>query len=252
MGEGFARGKELLEVEDVAGYLGVGSVTVWRWCRDGTLPCLKIARTWRIRREALEDFLRRSELPATLAGQLRSFLEIPDNILAIAQSHELMHRLNAAFFRVGVARDGMLVRYHANDQTTTLDDLRADLERNGLETRRLEDEGRLRFVTEPAHGRRPDELRQLLGEETSVERSVWVNFDWAEQIDPEAALRQQEALMEFIEGGYRLVVKTSVLERVIDEWPGAMLRRAQALHSGTIWITKAGLALTRVRPLPRA
>ena len=64
--------KDLLSAEDVAGYLGVGQVTVYRWCREGRLPCLKIGKSWRIRRTALEDFLRHGERSATLVGQLRS------------------------------------------------------------------------------------------------------------------------------------------------------------------------------------
>jgi excisionase family DNA binding protein len=34
--------KELLTVEDVAKYMGVGRVTVHRWCREGRLPCSKV------------------------------------------------------------------------------------------------------------------------------------------------------------------------------------------------------------------
>ena len=47
-----------------------------------------------------------------------------------------------------------------------------------------------------------------------------------------------------------LVVKTAVLEEVVDQWPGKMLRRAQVLHSGTIWLSESGLALNRVTPPP--
>jgi excisionase family DNA binding protein len=89
--------KDLLSAEDVAGYLGVGQVTVYRWCREGRLPCLKIGKSWRIRRTALEDFLRHGERSATLVGQLRSFLEVPDNVIGIAQNLDLLHRLDAAF-----------------------------------------------------------------------------------------------------------------------------------------------------------
>jgi excisionase family DNA binding protein len=32
--------EDLLGTEEVAGYLGVGQVTVYRWCREGSLPCL--------------------------------------------------------------------------------------------------------------------------------------------------------------------------------------------------------------------
>ena len=75
--------RELLSVEEVAGYLGVGTVTVYRWCREGRLPCLKVGRSWRIRRGALDDFLSRGERPATLVGQLRGFLAVPDAVIAV-------------------------------------------------------------------------------------------------------------------------------------------------------------------------
>jgi hypothetical protein len=41
-----------------------------------------------------------------------------------------------------------------------------------------------------------------------------------------------------------------VLEAVVDEWPGKMLRRAQVLHSGTIWLSESNLTLSRVTPPP--
>jgi excisionase family DNA binding protein len=96
--------EELLGVEEVAEYLGVGQVTVYRWCREGSLPCLKIGRCWRVRRDALAEFVRKSERSETLTGRLRAFLEVPDNVMAIAQNRELMHKMDAAFFRVGEAR----------------------------------------------------------------------------------------------------------------------------------------------------
>lgn len=97
---------DLLSAEDVAGLVGVKESTVWRWCREGNLPCLKVGKHWRVRREALEDFLKRSERPTTLVEQLRSFLEVPDNVLVIAQNVDLMHRLDAAFFQVGDMQGG--------------------------------------------------------------------------------------------------------------------------------------------------
>ena len=50
--------KELVDSEEVAEYLGVEQTTVQRWCRSGQLRCVKIGRDWRIRRDALEDFLK--------------------------------------------------------------------------------------------------------------------------------------------------------------------------------------------------
>jgi hypothetical protein len=89
----------------------------------------------------------------------------------------------------------------------------------------------------------------VIRDKTDGGRSVWVSFNWAEQIDLDAALQQQEALQGVTEEG-QLVVKTAVLEEVVDHWPGKMLRRAQVLHSGTIWLSELGLALSRVTPPP--
>jgi len=250
MYQGLPQGKDLLDAEDVAAYLGVGPVTVWRWCRDGSLPCLKIGREWRIRREALEGFLKRSERPESLVRRLRSFLEVPDNVLAIAQDREMMHRLDAAFFRVGEAQGGRLIKYVGGESWDSLEEARADLKHHGLAVGRLEEEERFRFTSEPdPQGGRTEGLRRLLSEEAAGGRSVWVSFNWAEQIGLEAALKQQQALREVAEEG-ELVLKTAVLEEVVDEWPGKMLRRAQVLHSGIIWLSESGLALSRVTPPP--
>ena len=250
MDEGFARGKDLLNVADVAEYLRVEQTTVQRWCREGSLPCMKIGKEWRIRRQALGRFLERSERSESLAGRLRSFLEVPDNLLVIAQDRQMMHRLDAAFFRVGEAQGGRLIKYACGEPWDSLDDVRTDLEPHGLEVGRLEEEGRFRFTTEPDPQRgRTEELRRLLSEEADGGRSVWVSFNWAEQIDLDAALKHQEALQEVVEEG-QLVLKTAVLQEVVDEWPGRMLGRAQVLHSGTIWLSEFGLSLSRVTPPP--
>ena len=250
MNEEFARGKHLLDVAEVAEYLGVEQTTVQRWCREGSMPAMKIGKSWRIRREALVRFLERSERSETLVGRLRSFLEVPDNALAIAQDRETMHRLDAAFFRVGEAQGGRLIKYAGGEPWDSLNDVRTDLEPHGLEVGRLEEEGRFRFTSEPDPQRgRTEELKRLLSEEADGGHPVWASFNWADHIDLDAALKQQEALQEVVEEG-ELVVKTAVLEEVVDERPGKMLRRAQVLHSGTIWLSEAGLALSRVSPPP--
>jgi excisionase family DNA binding protein len=85
-GKGTSRETELLAAADVASMIGVKETTVYRWCKEGKLACLKVGKHWRVRREALENFLRESERPRTLVGQLDSFLRVPDNVLAIAQT----------------------------------------------------------------------------------------------------------------------------------------------------------------------
>jgi excisionase family DNA binding protein len=237
--------KELLSAEDVAGLMGVKETTVWRWCREGNLPCLKVGKHWRVRREALEEFLRRSERPTSLVEQLSSFLQVPDNVLAIAQDLALLHRLDAAFFQVGEARGGLLVKFYGGEVTSE-DELRADFERNGLEVGRLEREGRLllRPEEDPAAGR-VDELRRLLDEEDGQGRTVWASFDWVIPVELETALEGQQRLTELVDARH-LVVKTAAIE----EWPASALRRVQSSHSGIILASESGLSMSRATPMP--
>lgn len=247
--------RALLSAAEVAGYLGVNQGTVYRWCREGRLPCVKVGKYWRLRRKALEGFLaeqeHREERPATLDGRLDSFVEMPDNVLGIAQTTELMHRLDAAFFRVGQARGALLVKFHGGESGSE-EELRKGLEQAGLEVDRLHREGRLRFLAEAdagSPGRRPEALGRLAGEQKQSGRPVWAAFDWEQRLAPGAALDQQQALTRLVENR-RIVVKTSVLEEVTDGWSPALWRRAQTLHPATIWLSEAGLALNRVTPLP--
>jgi excisionase family DNA binding protein len=248
--EGTARKTELLAATDVAAQIGVKETTVYRWCKQGRLPCLKVGKHWRVRREALEDFLKSSEQRGTLVGRLDSFLRVPDIVLAIAQSVDLLHRLDAAFFRVGEARDGLLVKYYAGEEHSE-EELLADFERNGLEARRLKREGRLLMKPEqePLGGERGDQLGRLIEEETGQGRPIWASFNWVRPVDLETALEQQKRLTEFVDAR-RLVVKTAALEDAIDQWPGSVLMKAQSTHSAIILASEDGLSLSRATPMP--
>ena len=54
-------GEALLSVEEVAEHFGVTTTTVYRWCKEGRIPCLKIGKHWRVRHEELVDLLKESE-----------------------------------------------------------------------------------------------------------------------------------------------------------------------------------------------
>jgi excisionase family DNA binding protein len=249
-GKSAARESELLAAADVAGMIGVKETTVYRWCKEGKLPCLKIGKHWRIRREALEDFLRQSERPRTLAGQLDSFLRVPDSVLAIAQNIDILHRLDAAFFRVGEARDGLLVKFYAGEEHSE-EELLSDFEENGLEARRLKREGRLlmRAEEEPLGGTRADQLGLLIEEEGGEGSTVWASFNWVRPIELETALEQQKRLSELVDAS-QLVVKTAAIEEAIDEWMPSELRRVQSAHSAIILASEEGLSLSRATPMP--
>ncbi len=234
-------------VAEVAGYLGVGTVTVYRWCREGRLPCLKVGKSWLIRGEALEDFLSRGERPATLVGLLRGFLGVPDCVIAVAETPDLLHQLDAAFMKVGEARGAMLVKFHGGEAESA-EELRAALERNGLDATRLEEEGLLLMVAEDPAEERTQGLRRVLEEEVADGRTVWASFNWTKELDVGRAIAQQEALTE-LSDARQLVIKTAVLERVTYDWNAEERRRAQVSHSGTISLSEAGLSLARVTPL---
>ena len=170
-------------------------------------------------------------------------------MIGIAQTTELLHGLDAAFFLVAEARGGLLVKFHGGEPDSSIESLRAGLAAHGLEVGRLESEGRLRFIAERyPFSERVGTLRRLLAEESESGRTIWATFDWTVHVDLETAVRQQEELGALVDAR-RLVVKTAVLERVADEWPSAMLRSAQASHSGMIWLSECGLALSRMVPV---
>jgi excisionase family DNA binding protein len=241
---------ELLGAEDVAQMVGVKETTIYRWCKEGKLPCLKVGKHWRIRREALEDFLKRSEHPRTLVGQLDSFLREPDNVLAIVQNIDILHRLDAAFFRVGEARGGLLVKFYAGEDYSE-GELLLDFEGNGLEASCLKREGRLlmRAEEEPLGGSRGEQLGVLIDEEGGEGRSVWASFNWVRPVELETALEQQRRLTELV-GASQLVVKTAAVEEAIEEWTAPQLRRVQSMHSAIIVASEDGLSMSRATPMP--
>jgi excisionase family DNA binding protein len=246
-----ARETQLLAVADVAEMIGVKESTVYRWCSEGKLPCLKIGNRWRIRREVLEDFLQQSGRPRTLVGQLDSFLRVPDSVLGIAQNIDILHRLDAAFFRVGEARGGLLVKFYAGEEHSE-EELLLDFEENGLEAGSLKRQGRLlmRSEEEPASGSRWRQLTQLIEEKGSYEgRTVWASFDWVQPLELETALEQQRQLSELVDAR-QLVVKTAAIEEAIEEWKASQLRRVQSMHTAMILASEEQLLLSHATPMP--
>jgi len=49
--------EELLTPEEVAEYLKVPVETIWRWCRNGVIPALKIGKYWRIPENKFSDYI---------------------------------------------------------------------------------------------------------------------------------------------------------------------------------------------------
>jgi len=170
-------------------------------------------------------------------------------VLAIAQNLDILHRLDAAFFQVGDAHGGLLVKFYGGEMHSE-DELRDELEKNGLGVGRLERDGRFLMRPEdPLRGGREEVLGRLLEEEASKGRTVWASFNWALEVDLETALGQQQRLTELVDAR-QLVVKTAALAEAIDEWSARELRRAQSLHAATILASESGLSMSRATPMP--
>ena len=249
-GKNTARETELLAAADVAGMIGVKETTVYRWCSEGKLPCLKIGYHWRIRRGVLEDFLKERERRGTLVGQLDSFLRVPDSVLGIAQNIDILHRLDAAFFRVGEERSGLLIKYYDGEEHSE-EELLSNFEQNGLEAGRLMRQGRLLMRAEgkPSSGSRCRQLNQFIEEKGAYGRTVWASFDWVKPVELETALEQQRQLSELVDAR-QLVVKTAAIEEAINEWRASHLRRVQSMHSAMILASEEQLLLSHATPMP--
>ncbi len=240
--------RELLTADAVAREIGLRPTTIYQWCREGRLPAIKLGKEWRIRRTALDAFLEQGERRPTLVGQLRTFLNVPDHVLGIAEDTTLLHRLDAAYFQVGEARGALLVKF-TDGETASTDALRDELERYGLAARRLEAEGQMRFIPEADPlGDRAGALRTFV-EATDHDGLIWASFNWTERVDLETTLRQEDTIAAVVKNR-PLVVKTALLQAITDDWPPPAQRRAQDTHAGVIWLSERGLGLRRIVPLP--
>jgi len=50
--------KEILDLKQVAEYLGLNKRTVYNLVRKGEIPGTKIGRQWRVKKESLDDLFR--------------------------------------------------------------------------------------------------------------------------------------------------------------------------------------------------
>ena len=46
----------LVGTEEMAAHFGVTKATVYRWCKEGRIPCMKVGKHWRMRRSKLLEF----------------------------------------------------------------------------------------------------------------------------------------------------------------------------------------------------
>ena len=55
------KAKQVMTVKAVAEYLDVHPMTIYKYVKDGRIPAFKIGDSWRIRKDAMQKWIRESE-----------------------------------------------------------------------------------------------------------------------------------------------------------------------------------------------
>ena len=159
--------RDLLSVEEVAEYLGVNPVTVYRWCREGRLPCVRIGKFWRVRQQALDVFLQDSERPAVLSERLRPVLAVLPAHVAVVDKTGTIIAVNEAWKAFAEANGGNLRKVGEGVNYLEVCDSATGAQSDGAATfaeglRSVLSDGREEFTLEyPCHS--PSERRWFVG-----------------------------------------------------------------------------------------
>mgnify|MGYP000409698766 CR=1 FL=1 len=51
----------LMNLEEMAKYIGVSNTTVYRYIKQGKIPAIKIGKLWKFRKETIEGWLKKQE-----------------------------------------------------------------------------------------------------------------------------------------------------------------------------------------------
>jgi excisionase family DNA binding protein len=56
-----AKFKQVMTVKEIAEYLGVHPMTIYKYVQEGKIPAFKIGASWRIRRESIKKWMDENE-----------------------------------------------------------------------------------------------------------------------------------------------------------------------------------------------
>ena len=56
-----AKAKQVMTIKDVAEYLDVHPMTIYKYVKEGNIPAFKIGTSWRIRRESIKKWIEENE-----------------------------------------------------------------------------------------------------------------------------------------------------------------------------------------------
>jgi excisionase family DNA binding protein len=56
-----AKFKQVMTVKEIAEYLGVHPMTIYKYVQEGKIPAFKIGASWRIRRDSIKKWMDENE-----------------------------------------------------------------------------------------------------------------------------------------------------------------------------------------------
>jgi len=56
-----AESKQVLTVKDIADYLKMHPMTIYKYVKEGRIPAFKIGASWRIRRDSIQKWMKEKE-----------------------------------------------------------------------------------------------------------------------------------------------------------------------------------------------
>lgn len=180
----------LLSVEEVIRRLDVHEVTVYRWCSSGRLRCSRPGKSWWVREIDLAAFLEQSHQPGTLTEHLDKFFAVPDHVFAVVEDSKLLSQLDAAFFRVGQARGGVLVKIY-DPRMITKHAVATALTEHGVPVDRLDAERRLHWRPTTGIEAGITALEQLVADESLSDQTIWVIINWPRVGNLDTGMQQQ-------------------------------------------------------------
>ena len=101
-----------LTIQEVAEILKVHTNTVYKMCRQGVLPAVKIGKEWRIDKDKLAEFMEEgfsSKKPATVQALLRSGIK-PGHILGLFQDEDAIWEFESEIFHAVSAKGYRLLK----------------------------------------------------------------------------------------------------------------------------------------------
>lgn len=134
--QGEARVKQLLTIDEAAEYLRVTPATIYRWCRSGRLPALKIGKQWRVSVSDLRNWLQQQK---DQEPEVAAFGRAPGHVLALVSSADQAPQFVLHFLRRAQLAGARLV--YASLQSPREFQTRAKAA--GIDTSGMENQGQL-------------------------------------------------------------------------------------------------------------